>query len=281
MNQLLITHKPQVYVLLGWPLNYTLSPLIHNCIFSQRQKGEIYYTQPVFPADFFHFVKLFRLLGWQGANVTTPFKEEIITHLDYVDPLAAKIGAVNTIHNEDGRLSGYNTDAGGFIMTLPTSLSKDHPVLCLGAGGAARAIVFSLAEVGYRYIRVANRTVERTEMLCSDLRVHYPNCDISSISWRHLAAQHFIESELIINCTSVDFPWPLELHKQSLFSGAKCVYDLRYGRSENGFIALAQNQQVPSVINGVDMLIWQAALAQQIWTGAMPSISLIKEKLKL
>src|SRR5256885_234790 len=150
--------------LLGWPVAHSRSPVIHNHWLAHYGIPGRYVLFPVPPENLEAAVRGIAALGLRGCNVTTPHKQAIFPLLDRVDDLARKIGAVNTVVVEnDGTLTGFNNDGNGFIQSLrdvdPKWEPGSGPVLVLGAGGAARAVVASLAAQGAKEIRIANRTV--------------------------------------------------------------------------------------------------------------------------
>src|SRR6478609_11354892 len=156
--------------LLGWPVAHSRSPVIHNHWLAQYGIPGRYVLFPVPPDKLEAAVRGIQALGLRGCNVTTPHKQAIFPLLDHVDDLARKIGAVNTVVVEkDGTLTGFNNDGNGFIQSLrdadPKWRPDTGPITVLGAGGAARAVVASLAAQGAREIRVVNRTHERAQEL--------------------------------------------------------------------------------------------------------------------
>src|SRR3954468_21682728 len=158
--------------LLGWPVAHSRSPVIHNHWLAQHGIAGRYLLFPVPPDKLEAAVRGMGALGLRGCNVTTPHKQAIFPLLDRVDDLARRIGAVNTVVVEkDGSLTGFNNDGNGFIQSLrdvaPTWTPGSGPILVLGAGGAARAVVASLAAQGATEIRVTNRTRDKAEELAA------------------------------------------------------------------------------------------------------------------
>src|SRR3982750_3300796 len=154
--------------LLGWPVAHSRSPVIHNHWLAQYGIPGRYVLFPVPPENLEAAVRGIAALGLRGCNVTTPHKQAIFPLLDRVDDLARRIGAVNTVVvDKDGSLTGFNNDGNGFIQSLrdvaPTWTPASGPILVLGAGGAARAVVASLAAQGATEIRIANRTLEKSQ----------------------------------------------------------------------------------------------------------------------
>src|SRR5512144_811125 len=154
--------------LLGWPVAHSRSPVIHNHWLAQYGIPGRYVLFAVPPEKLEVAVRGIAALGLRGCNVTTPHKQAIFPLLDRVDDLARRIGAVNTVVVEkDGTLSGFNNDGNGFILSLrdadPQWRPGSGPILVLGAGGASRAVVASLAAQGAKEIRLANRTVDKAQ----------------------------------------------------------------------------------------------------------------------
>src|SRR6202030_4467048 len=154
--------------LLGWPVAHSRSPVIHNHWLAHHGIPGRYVLFPVPPEKLEAAVRGIATLGLRGCNVTTPHKQAIFPLLDRVDDLARKIGAVNTVVVEkDGTLTGFNNDGNGFIQSLrdadPQWRPESGPILVLGAGGAARAVVASLAAQGAKEIRVINRTADKAQ----------------------------------------------------------------------------------------------------------------------
>ncbi len=208
-----------------------------------------------------------------GANVTIPHKEAVMPMLDELDPLVKRIGAVNTIHNADGRLLGYNTDAEGFLRALRDDASFDprgKHVAIAGAGGAARAVVVALCDAGAASVAILNRTSNRARRLADDTRLSagptsLEALDASPESWAKVAAR----TELLINCTSLGSagaeesrsPVPAEVIRQETL-----VYDLVYRPTETCLLREARSRGAHT-LGGLPMLIYQGAASLKIWTG--------------
>lgn len=208
-----------------------------------------------------------------GANVTIPHKEAVIPLLDQIDPLVKRIGAVNTIHNVDGRLLGYNTDAEGFTRALREDGGfepRDANVAVAGAGGAARAIVVALIEAGAASIAVLNRNVSRAERLIADVskfagKVALAAGEASPIAWEAFAPT----TTLLVNCTSLGSAGPDEDRSAvpaELIRPEMLVYDLVYRPTETRLLRDARSRGART-LGGLPMLIYQGAASFKIWTG--------------
>ena len=256
------------YAILGYPLKHSFSPTIHNSAFTYLKLEAEYVKHEIDPACFDKSIDQIKKENWDGFNITIPFKQDIIRHLDFIDPLAERIGAVNTVHiNERGKWRGYNTDYWGFIKPLLDLDINPESCLILGAGGAARAVAFGLAEnFNVDKIVFVNRTAKKAVKLIQDLKKYY---DITfSVETTEKQVQKNEAFDLIANTTSVGMgnlagqfvlSPSLVTHKQSV------VYDLIYNPQTTRFLELAKKENLVT-INGLAMLIYQAALSFNIWT---------------
>jgi shikimate dehydrogenase len=261
--------KFQLAGIMGWPVTHSRSPLLHGYWIKELGLSGAYVHLPVRPERLADALRGLAALGFAGCNATIPHKEAALRLVDRVDPLARRIGAVNTIVVEpDGSLSGSNTDAFGFIECLREAAPNWHadagPVTVMGAGGGARAVVASLAERGAKEIRVANRTFARAEALAADF-----GAPVRSILWerRHDALEG---TGLLVNTTSQGMSGqpPLDLSLDRLPKSALAC-DIVYFPLETPLLAAARKRGNP-VVNGLGMLIHQARPAFKAWFGVLP-----------
>ncbi|USG63918.1 shikimate dehydrogenase [Brevibacillus ruminantium] len=263
----MITSKTQLVGLLGHPVSHSQSPLMQNAAFVEKGLNYAYVAFDVDPERLPEAVAGIRSLGIQGVNVTIPHKVAIMPLLDEIDPLATRIGAVNTVVNRNGYLIGYNTDGLGYVRSLEEQTGitlEQQTVTMLGAGGAARAVAFTLAERGVREIRIINRSRERAALLADHVGTIVPTKVIDPQDGQGAIA----DSSLLINTTSIGmFPHMDEIPVQEewLHSGL-IVSDLIYNPLETRLLkaAAARGAQVHS---GVGMFVNQGALAFELWTG--------------
>ncbi|MFQ5577619.1 MAG: shikimate dehydrogenase [Anaerolineae bacterium] len=276
-----INGSTNVVGILGWPVGHTLSPIMHNAAFAALNLNWIYVPLPIPPEQIKHAVQGLRAFNFAGANVTIPHKQAIMRYLDEIDPVAQSIGAVNTIAISNGKLRGYNTDGYGFLKSLTEVDFEPRGARCpvLGAGGAARAAVYSLADAGAAAIAVYNRTVERAAFLVDDLRSDFGDIRFSfeALSPGSLRAVNHT-CDLVVNTTSLGMfprpgatPWPPEV---SLPRAVIC--DLVYNPLKTRFLQQAQAAGLKTV-DGLGMLIHQGARAFQIWTGQAPPPDLMRQ----
>ena len=257
---------------MGWPVSHSRSPVIHNHWLRQYRLPGAYVLLPVDPAKLAVAIPGLAALGFAGCNVTVPHKVAVMPLVQRVDPVATRIGAVNTIVVEpDGSLSGLNTDGFGYIQSLldaqPGWRADAGPVTVLGAGGAARAVIVSLAERGAREIRLANRTLQRAQDLAREF-----GSPVTAIPWeqRHDA---LADAAMLVNTTTQGMSGQpaLDLSLDKLPARA-LVSDIVYVPLETPLLAAARRRGNPTV-NGLDMLLNQARPAFKAWFGVMPDIT--------
>ena len=267
-----ISGKTSLVGLIGWPVSHSLSPRMHNAAFAELGLDWAYVPLPVRPDDVEQALKGLAALNFVGANVTVPHKQAVIRYMDQLSEAARITGAVNTIHLQNGKFFGYNTDAIGFLNALQEAngYPKGMRAAVLGAGGAARAVVFALARAGADSIIVLNRTAERGAFLVDDLATAFPD---SSLRFEALTPESLAvlnhNVDLVINSTSVGMyphveasPWPLDVPMS-----AKVIFcDLVYNPLETVFLTRARAAGA-TTIDGLGMLVHQGAFAFEKWTG--------------
>jgi shikimate dehydrogenase len=269
MNNPSVSGTTQVCGIIGDPIGHSLSPEMQNAAFEAEGLNFIYLPFRVKKEDLGDAISGIRALNIRGLNVTIPHKVHVIPFLDEIDILAEKIGAVNTIVNEKGILKGYNTDASGFMKTLQEqNIEPRHKnITVLGAGGAARSIAFVLAESGAR-LTILNRHPETAQDLADNLnRAFGIFVKAVKLSSRTLA-ESLDGADILVNTTSVGMlpdidstPVPENLIKSGLI-----VVDIIYNPLQTRLLKEAEKKGA-RVISGIEMLIWQGALAFELWTG--------------
>lgn len=260
--------------IIGWPVSHSRSPLIHNYWLAAHGLPALYEAYPISPTDDFGAaLRAMADAGFVGANVTVPHKEAAFAAMDALSPAAQTLGAVNTISFKDGRLLGDNTDGDGFLAGLEAA-APDHggkdgwqnaPALVLGAGGAARAIVAALGRAGIPDIRLVNRTRDRAEAL-SGLAAN-----IAVGDW-DARAKLADGCGLLVNTTSLGMAGqpPLDMPLDRLKKAA-LVSDIVYTPRHTELLRKAQKVGFIAV-DGLGMLLNQAALSFEIWTDTRPRI---------
>jgi shikimate dehydrogenase len=257
---------------IGWPVAQSRSPVLHGHWLAQYGIRGAYLPLPVQPERLADAIRGLRALGFSGCNVTIPHKLAVLKLVDRVDPVAARIGAVNTVVvQDDGTLSGFNTDAYGFLASLrdvrPDFKAASGPVVILGAGGAARAVVVSLLDDGAHDIRLTNRTLERAQELA-----RIDGSRITVIDWEKRNAA-LDGAALLVNTTSqgmVGYP-PLDIVLDALPKTAM-VSDIVYNPLETQLLAAARKRGNIAV-DGLGMLLHQAVPAFEAFYGVRPHVS--------
>lgn len=258
------------YGIIGFPLGHTLSPVMHNTAFRELKADAIYQAMPLKEEELDAFFEELRDPDCPifGLNVTVPYKEKVLEYLDVLNPLAEKIGAVNTIVIDQKRtLIGYNTDAPGFLSHLQELKveTKGSRVAILGAGGSCRAILSTMAMVPERpeIIRVFNRTPERTRDLVGDLSQRFDTSIVLPVdNLEELEIEH---SDLLINTTSVGLKASdPSLVPEDILHPDVFVYDLIYNPWETRLLRDARLAGARTS-NGLGMLYYQGVLALQHW----------------
>ncbi|MDK1029927.1 MAG: shikimate dehydrogenase [Anaerolineae bacterium] len=277
--------------LIGYPLGHSLSPTIHQAaIKACNLKGD-FSLFPISPNDIRSLettLESVRKGELAGLNVTIPHKQNVIQFLDAITPTATEIGAVNTIYMKAGKLTGDNTDAAGFLTDLQnlfdshTEKQKEKNALVLGAGGSARAVVYALLNAGWKVTIAARRSIQAKALIVKFSKV---NSRILSIEYQaDSLAPKLYAFTLLVNTTPVGMspkidktPWPKDL----AFPPRAAIYDLVYNPRMTKFVTDARAAGL-SAINGLGMLIEQAALAFEIWTGCSllrePLLAAVEEK---
>jgi len=262
---------PRLSGVIGWPVGHSRSPALHGHWLARHGIAGAYVALPVQPHHLEQALRALPVLGFAGCNVTVPHKEAAFRLVDHVDRAAARLGAVNTILvRPDGTLEGRNTDGEGFLKHLQASAPgwtpADRPVLVLGAGGAARAIVGALADNGAPEIRVANRTDARAENLARDF-----GAPVLAWPWAGRDAG-LAGCGLVVNTTQLGmdgYP-PLELALDGLPSDG-VVYDIVYAPLETELLADARRRGLVAV-DGLGMLLHQARAGFAAWFGVEPAV---------
>lgn len=265
----MITSKTKRIGILGWPLEHSLSPEMHNEAFKALQLDSVYIPLPVPPEKLAQAVAGLKAMGFTGVNVTIPHKAAIIPYLDEIDGSAQAVGAVNTVVIRDGKAIGYNTDAQGFVQSL---LAKDVTIagktaVVMGAGGAAQAVVSGLLTHGIASIAIGARKREKAQALTK----HFPEtANLAACDWQEPAfTRRLRECSLLINCTPVGMT-PQEEEELpvtwSALNPEAVVCDVIYNPPLTSFLSKAQKRG-HKIINGAGMLIEQGALAFELWTG--------------
>lgn len=267
---------------MGWPIAHSLSPVLQNAAIEEAGLDYVYISLPVPPEKLKEAVAGLRAMQFTGWNVTIPHKQAIMAELDAIDEDARIIGAVNTVVNRDGHLTGYNTDCIGFMQPLAQQgfLPKGKEATILGAGGAARAVIWGLLRAKVKRITLGVRNPAKAARLAQEFAAYG---EIQVLHWEDGAfADHLAVTDLLVNTTPLGMYPHVEgmppvdwtkLKKDAL------VYDIIYTPERTRFLCEAQ-EHGHAIINGEGMLAGQGAAAFTLWTGVAPDIALMKRALR-
>lgn len=268
------------YGIIGFPLDHSFSPEIHNRAFNYLKINACYEKYEIPFQHFKESVLQLKTSATKGFNVTVPYKQEIIPYLDEIEPLAKKVGAVNTIQKSGNKWIGFNTDLYGFLLPLKDHLKSIASVLIIGAGGAANAVCFALLnEINIKVFDISNRTERKAVDLSRklekefDIRFGLPNLNE--------AVKNSNKYDLIVNTTNVGMGNLIDKNPISiptLTHNSTIVYDLIYNPKQTLFLESAQELNLKT-INGFPMLIGQAKKSFKIWTGQDYPGQIITEEL--
>jgi 3-dehydroquinate dehydratase/shikimate dehydrogenase len=268
-----ITEHTEIYGLLGFPVSHSLSPQIHNAAFREVNRNAVYLPFEV--RDVAGFIKRMihpqtRELDWpmRGLSVTSPHKVAVMDHLDWIDPVATKVGAVNTIVAVGEALHGYNTDVAGFIKPLRERLGDLRDARCavIGAGGSASAVLWGLKDSG-----------ASTTLFARDLSKVSELAERFGASWQSLQGAQFAGFDVVVNATPLGTAGPSVNETPATsaeLNGAGLAYDLVYNPTETRFLREA-NAAGCEVLGGLPMLVTQAAEQFRLWTGEEPPLEVM------
>jgi shikimate dehydrogenase len=264
-----INGKTVLYGILGNPVTHSLSPAMHNAALTASDIDAVYLP---FPApDIAAAVTGIRGLGIQGLSVTIPHKETVMALLDSIDPVAKKIGAVNTVINTNGILTGLNTDWLGATRALEEEIDLDGAkAVILGAGGSARAIGFGLLERGAGFV-LCSRTESRGRALADEL----------GCPWISLADSEQLSGDILINATSVGMVPDVEKSPlpEGIVSRFQVVMDIVYAPMKTRLLQEAEANEC-KIINGLEMLLYQGVAQFELWTGKPAPVVVMREALQ-
>lgn len=267
----------EAYCLIGDPISHSLSPTILNAAFKQLGLNCVYLAFRVLREDLEKAVKGIKALGFKGFNVTIPHKVEILKFLDELDETSKIIEAVNVVKRENELLKGYNTDGFGALRALEEAgvNVRGRSTLVLGAGGASRAICFTLAKEAGKLV-IANRTLDRAVKLASDIKFKL-GVEVKPISLKYEDLKHeAVDADIIINATSVGmYPHVDECPVDpNLIEEGKTVFDIVYKPLKTKLLREAEARGAKT-INGLSMLVYVAACSFEIWTGLKPPVQVM------
>jgi shikimate dehydrogenase len=272
-----ISGKTRIVGLFGYPVEHSLSPDMHNAAFAYLNLDYCYVTFPVHPDSLGDAVRGIKALSLGGINVTVPHKEKAMAFLDEINEEAQFIGAVNTIKNESGKLTGFNTDGRGFMQSLAEAdieIRKKN-VLIVGTGGASRAIGFYLCKEASQ-VHLYDVDSLKAEALAKHLYGVRQNADTIDASSKN-SVEFMAGMDIIINATPLGLrPGDSSPIDMSLINKEHIVCDLIYRETP---LLRAAAEKGCKTMHGLGMLLWQGVIAFEIWTGIRPPADVMKKAL--
>lgn len=261
-----INGHTKIVGVMGWPVEHTLSPAMHNAALSEMAINWVYMPLSVAPQHLAEAVAGMKAIGSPGWNLTIPHKLNIIPLLDKVMPEALAVGAVNTVVNRDGQLVGYNTDVVGFLRSAEKEGFRPtggEPVLVAGSGGVARAVAYALYHAGCE-VTVVSRNLQKTAQMCEEIQI-----SAHVIEYHDEQVPYVMQrAHLLVNATSLgmgaqaesSLPLPLDRLK-----GDALVFDTVYSPADTKLMKQARLFGY-STCNGLGMLLMQGVAALELWT---------------
>lgn len=256
-------HTKQLAII-GWPVDHSFSPKMHNFISERMGNNYVYTALPVEPQNVKAAIEGVRALNIAGLNVTAPHKFEVMKYIDEIAPQAQKYGSVNTIVNRNGHLTGYNTDADGFYLSLERNgiTAENKDILIIGAGGATKPLAVLLSEKNAKSITILNRTREKAQALADYVK------DVNGFE---IATEMKLSKyDIVINTTSAGMApqldkYPTDMDKLGFIGEGVCVVDMIYNPAETLFLRFARERGAKT-LNGLGMLIGQGIVAYELFT---------------
>ena len=277
-----ITAKTKILGVIGHPIDHSMSPIMHNTALNDLKLDYVYLAFDIEPQDLSKAIDGFRALNIKGISVTIPHKEAIMEYLDEIDPIAKNIGAVNTIKNENGYLKARNTDgAGGKHSLIENGCElSDKKVLFIGAGGAARALSYFIAE-DVAQIIFLNIRKERSKLLAKELNVRTGVKTFADAISNYNLKKFCATSDILINTSPIgmypkieETPVPKEFLNKNLF-----VFDIIYNPLKTKLLKNAEDIGCKT-LGGLDMLVNQGFLAFEWWIEKTPKKELMRNTVK-
>ena len=276
---MIISGKTKICAVIGDPIEHTLSPIMHNAAFDYLGLDFAFLAFNVKAEDLGNAIRGIRAFGFHGLNITMPHKNAVVDYLDELDPVVKFLGSANTILNKDGALFGFNTDGVGAAKALEDNdieISKKK-VLLLGAGGAAKAIAFSLGEKVAKLV-ILNRTASKAKALAEALREVFSDKFVGERLSSDVLSKNLADSDILINATSVGMKHNItqNIVESEWLTSRLTVMDIVYNPFETKLLKDGKAAG-SNVINGLEMLIFQAAASFEIWTGFSAPVEIMRK----
>jgi shikimate dehydrogenase len=274
-----ISGKTKLCCVIGDPVEHSLSPVMHNAAFKELNLDFVYVAFTVRKNELRNAIAGARSLQVHGLNVTMPHKTAIMKHLDEIDSTATFIGAINTVLNADGKLVGYVTDGVGAIKALKESRVslEGKKLLLLGAGGAAKAIAFHVAQE-VEELRILNRTAQKAKELVEALNKKFDKKVSGNTLSSETIKKELEDTDILVNATSVGMHPNVNrsLVDSTWLRPDLCVMDIIYNPLETKLAKDAKSVGA-KVVSGIEMLVYQGAASFEIWTNHTAPVKVMKE----
>jgi len=270
--------------IIGYPLGHSLSPAMHNAALKTNHIEGNYVALETEPEKLEERLCFLKTEGFRGFNVTIPHKVEIMKYLDSIDNFAKVVGAVNTVViDENKKLHGYNTDVYGFVQSIPEEIKgnlKGKKAAILGSGGAARAVLVGLIEMGIREISIFARNKEKSLELKEVILKNFSGVEINCFDLnKNIDLSRF---SIVVNTTPLGMQGknegisPLSQESIATLPGNALVYDIVYKPPKTRLLEYAEKRELKT-LNGLGMLILQGSKGFELWTGQKPPIKTMRE----
>ena len=280
----MLDSQTKLFGILGNPLSHSLSPALHKYLLNEISQEGRYHSFEIKKHQLADTINGIKADGFLGFNVTIPYKQTIIPHLSKMDEEAHFIGAVNTVHIQGNKLFGFNTDGQGFISAIKKRnvQPEKFSAIVLGAGGAARAVIFNLIRCGVKKLFIFNRTLQRAKNLAKQVRETFHPITVGFGELDSKTICSAIETcQLLINATPLGM-WPSISKAPYLFGQdghGLVAIDLIYNPLQTKFLKSAQ-QAGAKTLDGLDMFIFQGAISLKIWLGLENNLEFDHEQLR-
>lgn len=275
--------------LLGKPIKHSRSPHMHNSAFDYLKEDLVYLCLDTETKDLKTVLEALKIFGAVGGNVTYPNKQEVLKYLDEIDEAAEIIGSVNTIKIDEDtkKIKGFNTDGLGFIESLEKKgiPYKDKKMVLIGVGGAGRAIAIQSAYSGIKELVIKELNKEVADEVLNTIKTKIPKCNVRLISDDENDLKEEIKNaDILVNATPLGMKGNVDscsISSSDVISNPNVfVYDIVYEPKETKFMKYAKEAGCETC-NGINMMLWQGALAFKIWTGKDMPIEYVKKELGL
>ncbi len=275
-----ITAKTQVLGLFGYPVKHSASPAMHNAAFEACGLDYVYVAFEVKPESLADAIRGLPALGIRGVNLTIPHKETAVKFMNELSEETKAVGAMNTILIKENHMKGYNTDISGFLRSLEEEagfIPEGQKAVMVGAGGAARAVSFGLAQSRLSGLVVVNKPFKMAEDLVSELSQKFPKMKLKALPFDSSSVTEEISSSsLLINATPLGMKGEIPITKTDCLHDNLVVYDLVYIPLRTPLQEEAKKRGAKAM-GGITMLVYQGAASFELWTGVKPPIDVMKQ----